>query len=397
MFTRLTTILSSLLILGVALQANAGAARGTASPGAGTAPVPGEFKAQSVTWVSLKTGWVLGSAPCGSRTCTYVVGTTDGTKTWQQLGRVNASIATLGQHDRGGLTEIRFATESTGWVIGSKLFRTDDGGASWSPQAIPGDGKQVLDLAANATDAFALVSRCGWVEFCHKPLTFWRQGVAGDGTWKQIHLDLPLAPEFAASHYGADVAVYGKTVYVLESRGQLERNGDRFYASTDGGAHFHPRPIPCRNGPTSGLYSITSVSPTSPKNVAVLCVGNPGMSKSEKFVYRSTNTGRTYTYAGQMDYHGYDSQLAAAPGGNLAVASSSDGSFIYLNSGGEKDWEMRVAYSDGGRGWNDIQYLNDKVAWVIYSPQMYFDGLGKLFVSRDGGHLWHLVSKVTKH
>src|SRR5207245_346090 len=103
--------------------------------------------------------------------------------------------------------------------------------------------------------------------------------------------------------------------------------------------------------------SLTQVVPTSPTDVAILCVGDPGAFKADKFVYRSTNTARTDSYAGATDRHGYDSQLAASPSGNLAVASSSDGSFIYTNNTGKTTWTMRVAYSDGGRGWNDIVYV----------------------------------------
>ena len=65
------------------------AAAATATPpgtGAGItaarAPVPRLFRANSITWISPRRGWVLGAAPCGAKTCTDVIATTDGGRHW---------------------------------------------------------------------------------------------------------------------------------------------------------------------------------------------------------------------------------------------------------------------------------------------------------------------------
>lgn len=367
-------------------------AANAAQPGA----VPRGFVAQSVAPVDSRHVRVLGYSPCGTRRCSRVVDTDDGGKTWSLVGTIPAPIASLGQTDRGGLAEIRFATPEAGWAFGNVLFRTRDGGRTWRRQPIPGNGAQVLDIATNDTTAFAYVSGCDWARLCKRPSSLWRSPVAG-GPWTRIRLDLPASPMFFGNHYGADIAVSGDGVYVVDTASEEEGKADRFYASTDGGDHFTPRSVPCDQSPHPGPHWLTGVATASATSIAVLCGGNAGFSKSEKSVFRSKNSGKTFTYAGTAPDFGLDTMITASPSGNLAMASSSNGSFIYTNDTGAREWIMRVAYGDGGRGWNDITFVTDRVGWVVYSPAAFFDGIGKLFVTRDGGHKWYLVSRVTPH
>jgi photosystem II stability/assembly factor-like uncharacterized protein len=360
--------------------ATASAAGGTQKPAMPLAAVPAGFKANSITWASPRQGWVLGTAPCGQLTCTEVIGTNDGAKAWRVLGSVNAPIAQIGDPSKPGITEIRFSTLKVGWAFRPGLFRTTDGGKSWTSMPVPGHGKQVLDLASNANEAYAVVSNCKWMTgLCtQQPLTLWRTTTLTGGTWTRIPLNLPIYVE-------ANVAVFGHTVYVVDPQPGAN---DKFYASTDG-TNFSARPVPCNNTPDIHLVQVV---PTSKTDVALLCVGNPGFSKADKFVFVSTNRGRTAIYAGTMSPYGYRSALAVSPSGNLAVASSSDGSFIYINDSHDTAWKTKVAYSDGGRGWNDIVYVTDREAWVVYSPVDYFSGIGKLFVTHDGGRTWYLAT-----
>ena len=339
--------------------------------------VPAGFKANSVTWLSAQRGWVLGAAACGKNTCTDVIGTTDAAKTWHLIGTVPAPIVRFG--GRPGITEIRFATPAVGWAFGTYLFRTSTGGKFWARVPIPGGGKQVLALAAGPTQTYAVVTGCAWgAGICPRPLSFWRIPTGGRGGWTRIPLRLP-------PNDGADVAVFGATVYVLDEQLQFGRP-DLFYASTDG-RHFTARPAPCNHAKDLALIQAV---PMSADRVAMLCDGNPGFSKAVKTVYVSADTGKTDTYAGQMGLFGIQAQLAASPSGNLAVASTSNGSFIYINDTHKQAWTMVEGIGDGGAGWNDITYVTNSQAWVVYRPAD-SSGTGQLWATHDAGLHWSIA------
>jgi hypothetical protein len=348
------------------------------SPGAAGTPVPAGFRANSVTFLTPQQGWVLGAAACGSKTCTYLAGTTDGGTTWSKTGQLSDPIANIGK-GISGITEVRFANTSTGWAFAPLLMRTSNGGKTWVKQAIPGGGKQVLSLASNASDTYAVISDCRWGHgLCPQPLSFWRIATKPGSTWTKIPVSLPVN-DFA------DVAVHGSTVYVMDE--QLEHGTpDKLYVSTDG-VHFAARPTPCSHAKDLALDQVVPMSATK---VALLCDGNPGFSKAVKTVYLSDNTGKSDTYAGQLGLFGIQAQLAASPSGNLAVASWSDGSFMYINDTHGKTWTMVIGSGDGGAGWNDITYVTNTKAWVVYGPADFTD-IGVLFTTSDAGHKWSPV------
>jgi hypothetical protein len=135
---------------------------------------------------------VLGTVPCRASACTAVIGT-GGATHWALLGRLSAPIARPGER---GVTEIRMATAKAGWVFGPGLLRTTDGGRSWRAEAIPGDGRQVLDLAATAKAAYAVVSPCVVDKPCHRNLSVWRTARPQRPAWHRVPISLP--PNFAA-------------------------------------------------------------------------------------------------------------------------------------------------------------------------------------------------------
>src|SRR5690348_9234193 len=112
----------------------AGAARATL-PGTGEgitaarAAVPRQFRANSITWISPRRGWVLGAARCGAKTCTDVIATSNGGATWKLRGTVPAQIPQVGEPG-SGVSQVRFGTAQAGWAFGPRLYRTGDGSAA---------------------------------------------------------------------------------------------------------------------------------------------------------------------------------------------------------------------------------------------------------------------------
>lgn len=362
--------------LGLTTTHSTQATQGAVSPDR----VPGGFKANSLSWLSTQRGFVLGTGRCSGSPCARVIGTTDAGSTWKVIGNVPTPVVKANRM-RHGVGEVRFGTRQIGWAFAPQLWMTTDGGATWTQQALPGGARQVLSLAAGPSATYAVMSPCGYMKgICGKPLSVWRSPNREPGTWLQVKIDMP--PNFAA-----DVAVYGTSVYVIDDQ-LLFGNPTKFYVSTDGRT-FSPITSPCDQ--TQDLALLQAV-PTSASDVAVLCDGNPGMSQAVKKVYLSTDNGTTFTSAGTMGYNGIQAQLAVSPSGNLAVASWSDGSFIYINDAGGTHWDMPVGLGDGGAGWNDITYVNNKTAWVVYSPVTGFPGNGVLYVTHDAGQSWAPVT-----
>lgn len=374
-------------------------ARVEAAPGSA---VPSGFRASSITWISATRGWVLGNAPCAgvasagsvlprSAQCTSVIATTNGGGTWSLRGSLKAPIVTIGQSGEQGVSEIRFATAEVGWVFGPDLYRTTNGGRSWTLLSIPGGLPQVSDLAANSTTVYALVSPCKWASSgpCDaRSYTFWRTKLTGSA-WTRI--PLALGPPKGMDDWDSDVALYGKTVYVLRAVATPEWTAiqDRLYVSTDG-IHFSARRDPCD---TAELVGLLQAVPTSGTDVTLLCEGFPSVGSSAKDVYRSKNTGKTDTFAGAPLGSGIGAELAASTAGYLAVSAFSGASFIYINDRLKTVWTQALEKEDGGLGWDDIVYVSAKEAWIVYAPAEDIDpgAPGQLFVTRDGGRAWSLV------
>ncbi len=354
-----------------------------ARPGGTAAGVPAGFIAESISWITPAQGWVLGTTSCGKAgNCptSDVIGTSNGGGTWRQIGKIAAPVPKAGNAS-SGITEIRFATAKVGWAFGPGLWRTADGGRTWKATRIPGRGRQVLSLAVSATAAYAIVSPCAFgTGLCSsKPLTTWRIGTSAR-SWTRMPVSL-------RTNVAANVAAYGGSVYLVNPAVSLPHTSQLF-VSTDGGARFASRRVPCTAQEENTLIQAVPYSATK---VGFLCDGNPGFGKAVKAVYLSSNNGKTDTYAGTLGLFGIEAQLAISPAGNLAVAAWSIGSFMYINDGHRTKWFMVIGSGDGGAGWNDVTYVSAKVAWVVYSPAELYPGIGKLYVTRDAGRHWSLA------
>jgi hypothetical protein len=376
--TRRVTAVAALSGVAILIPAIAQATTGTVA--ARAAGAPAKFKAASLSWRSPEQGFVLGAAPCAKKTCADVLGTTNGAKSWTTLGQVPYAVTAQNQDSATGVQELYFGSATVGWAFTPSLARTVNGGKTWTKLTIPGGGKQVLDLASGKAGVYLITSACKLFTTCKTPLTLWRSASL-TGKWSREPVTLPWSD-------GASVSTAAGTVYVVDGNQTKTSNGT-LYASTDG-RHFAARPSPCKLSQDLGLVQAV---PTSSTGLAVLCVGNPGFSKAVKTVYLSKNTGRTYTSAGTAGALGIPAEIAVSPAGSIAMASWSNGSFLYLNSTHKKTWKMVAGLGDGGDGFGDLQWVSSKVAWAVHGPITLFHGnLGTLYVTRDGGQKWSSYS-----
>ncbi|MBV9379884.1 MAG: hypothetical protein JO242_04350, partial [Streptosporangiaceae bacterium] len=101
-------------------------------------PVPPNFAPESVTFIGLGTGWVIGQAGtpghCATRYCTSIARTDDAGKSWSGVPAPLAGAP----NGPDGVSGIRFLNASDGWAFGPELWATHDGGTTWT--RIPTNG-----------------------------------------------------------------------------------------------------------------------------------------------------------------------------------------------------------------------------------------------------------------
>jgi hypothetical protein len=346
-----------------------------------SAPPPTSFGANSITWLSPRDGWILGTGPCAAGTCTEVMRTTDGAKSWKTVGTIPAPIPKAPNSGSSGVTEIRFATTQVGFAFTPDLYRTTDGGKTWTMMTIPGKGAQVTALAANSNGAYAVVSKCAFeTGLCGRQFAFWRSDSLTGTTWTLV-MHLPSA-------LSTDVATFGQSVYVIASTAIVIPGPDSFFASTDG-VHFSARPDPCD---TASAVALTQAVPTSATDVTLLCVGPARQLAATKYVYRSTDTGEHVTSVGSPGIGGNDGDLAVSTNGDMALASVSASSLMYINDTKTTTWTRTVDKTDGGLGFNDIVYRSIHQVWVVYAPEENFVSVGQVWESPDNGRHWVVAS-----
>jgi hypothetical protein len=371
--SRLFRLLSAAVavpILSVAFVTAAPAGtRPASAAGAAGATRPEDFAAQSITWISPTQGWMLGKATCGAGTCTEVVGTTNGARTWHVDGVLRAPLV---QYRHPGVSGLRFANAQIGWAFGPSLHATTDGGRTWTRERVPGGGRRILALAADPDQAIAVVAMCSArkpFSECRRGTTLWRSSPPGSA-WKKASIALP--PGFQAF-----AAVHGQTGYVVIPNERLRHGA--FVGTTDG-TTWSPRRNPCR---TDRDEQLVSVAPITDTRVAIQCVGDPGTGMSAKHAYRSNDAAASTRSAGIAPGLGIITQIAAAPNGTIAMASFSIGSWIYRNERGTA-WTKSADLGDGGEGWNDIDFTTNTTGFVIHGPEALF-GPGELWGTTNGG------------
>lgn len=300
---------------------------------AGTA-VPRGFVPRSATFVSARTGWVLGASPCpsGKGSCDVIARTRDGGATWRAIPSPRTSPDALAQ--------IRFADERNGFVSGRQLWATHDGGATWQP--VPG-----------AADASALAAADGRV-------------------WVVRGSDLLSAPATGGAfgveqrHVAAAIWLHGSTVAYTAA------SGSPLLLSTHGGTG-RPVRTPCSadGHPVLGFGS---------GHWLLVCELPAGLGHEEKHAYTSTDGGATWKPAGDPpqvtgtaafvtddgDLVVDNQEVAARRGGWQTVLSSqgglSEGGFESASLGyaiggfdGGPDQAMKITH-DAGRTWSVVAF-----------------------------------------
>ena len=332
-------------------------------------PVATGFSPDSVTFVSLKEGWALGT---NCSTCPLaIVHTTDSGRTWTSIPAppANPNLQTFLPD------KIRFATPDDGWVYGDVgLWSTHDGGAHWAQPAQPaGLGPGPFDLEASAGTVYA-------VNMNNNDMFDIETSPVGHDGWTLTGSSLPVG---AGPIPQIQMVLHGSSGWIVEND-RIVVAGERLQSG-----HWSEWTPPCTKAAGEALLSASAsaavhlVAYCPPSDYATSPPGSVGL-------YFSTDG----------DTFGAPVTLPAAltRSGPLASASPSQATLAAPASDGKGQLESTF---DGGRTWTVVTATASN-AWTDLGFTSSSQGVavqrrldsspGALYMTFDGGHSWRQVN-----
>jgi len=358
-------VIAAAPVLFVALGAGTALAR----PASGSPPPPKGFEADAVSFVTAKTGFVLGARGCSILPCdARAEKTVNGGKAWTKVSTPAVKLVpTFTSSPASAVSGVTFATSSDGWLFGPALWSTTDGGSRWHRITLPG---AVIAMAASPTVALAAVEPAeGGLLNAKLYLS-----QVGSGKWRLVK---GVSPDNA-------LTISGKSIWAGIA--------PQLWTSTDNGKHWTKLSFKCQKPDISA----SQVAAASPKDIAIACSnqGYPQPGFSQKEVFTSSNGGKTFRKQGQPPEPGQVYELVMPPGKPkiITMASASGASYLYQSFNGGKTWGS-TTYFDGGLNFRDLAYASGTTGYVVHyngGPVIaYTDGLLKTI---NSGKTWKKVA-----
>jgi hypothetical protein len=341
-------------------QSSAATANGTAGG------LPPDFSAGSVTFVSLKTGWVLGSAPCAAARCTQVWKTADGGRTWAQ---VPAPPLPVSPDSDPGAGRIRFANADDGWVWGSDLWATHDGGAHWAKQSI--GSVYALETSAGAVHGVVL-SYDGTSTFGVKT-----SPVHSDA-WRTSAIKIQAG---AGPVPRAQLVLHGTAGWMVIVNRTVVGG-----ARLENGRWVSWKP-PCDDAGTPLELAASMAS-----DLVAFCADGlwNDLPPGER-IYVSTDGGSSFRrLPASPPFRDASAVAAAAPqvwvaGGAESNAQGGAQAVLFRTGDGGRTW--KAVHREGGASWLDLGFTSPEQGVVISEGNV-----DRLLMTYDGGQTWSPVA-----
>jgi photosystem II stability/assembly factor-like uncharacterized protein len=360
---------------GVAIgPAPATSTRAPATPGPAGGPVPPGFRAESITFISTNTAWVLGYAPClvpqDWGECPAVLRSRDGGRTW-------AGVPVPG--DAAFVGDIRFANLRDGWiVIRAPLVAKDPGGVSGVLYSTH-DGGSTWHRVTSVPAAAQVEAAAGRVWVTAGPATGTVPGTpsatpSGAATAPAAGRADAVYSAATGSDSFTRVADWAGTGLVVQGHYAYAYGGDELLSMRDGG-QVGRRGLPC----ATGYQSSAVLAAAAEQSLAVVCAGPPAGMAQPKRAYTSGDGGATWTAGGTPDPGGYVSSLAET------------GSAVFLAG---QQMPVRVS-RDSGTSWAAVldPPSPDGFGYVGFTDDNHgvalaFGASPAIYLSSDAGRTW---------
>lgn len=393
LFPRVVGVLAVLLLAGCSSQPAVTPPTGTITPSQisspsatatpATTPSPAPSTAavltatvlhpESVTFISPNVGWVLGLTLCGGSSCLRLATTADAGTSWSWVA--GADLPAISPTSDW---ELRFANSEDGWISGSHLYSTHDGGRTWAQVALPGVGPNASVDALESADGrvYAEVAE-GTDANTGGPVALFGSVVSVD-SWYAV----PGVTTGGAG-FGGDISlaegVFWTMLHPAVVRAQGTQELSTLFSSTNG-VTWHTKTLPCPSETTASVGAATS------ERIFIVCAGGGAAGSEFKTAYVSDNAGASYQQVSDPPFGGDFESVAASPS-SVAVASSSGGTQIYSSFNGGLTWTTTYVVGDGGLGLSDLGFTTAMQGVVIHGRVQYSDTV-QLLMTRDGGHTW---------
>ena len=344
-------------------------------------PVPPGFVAVDSSWIDGATGWTLGTAPCALPPCAFLVGTTDGGRSWVGLPAPAAALpgfgppgATVDCSSQPCVSHVRFADARNGYAFGPSLFVTGDGGRSWTREG----SRPVAALETTGGRVVRVVAEtAGCPPGCAYRV---ERKEAGASNWTSL-----AAPALVGA--AAAVVLDGGRIYVAAFGNPAGGASDahaRIVRSVDDGASWEAVVDPCGEGP-EGEDDTASLAAASGGFVAALC--RPRSGRAAPFVVVSADAGATFgprRPLGLPDPDAFPLLLSAGSSRVLGVAYvAGRGRGVLVSRDGGTTWEptLTVPAVDGAQdGWF-LGFQDERTAQATFAD-------GSTWTTNDGGLTW---------
>jgi photosystem II stability/assembly factor-like uncharacterized protein len=324
----------------------------TTAPTTTTAPLG--FVAESVTFVSSQSGWVLGTDNCaqGPSCAPVLLHTENAGQSW--------TVVAAPADD--SIDQVRFADAEDGWLWGTPgdrdpdVWSTHDGGTHWSEQQFPAlqAGAAVFDVEASAGVVQAA--------FGTDPIQIQSSPVQRDD-WVPSPTTLPLG---AGPVPRVQFVLQGTTGWALEVDRTLV-GGARL--DNGGWVPWNPASLTC-SGPVN-------LAAPDPSHLVAVCDEGAYGTDQVVSVSFSDDAGSTF-HLSSTTLPTSTFGPVASPAAGVAVMAGSTGLMATFNSGAT--WTTVYA------GTTETEWIY--VGFTTPSQGVAIDGNGTLLMTFDGGRTW---------
>lgn len=340
----------------------------TSTAPAGALPPPG-FSPVSVTFVSARTGWALGTSKCANDACpAFLVRTGDGGATWTSITPPPVPVVKL---ETPGVRQVRFANLDDGWAFGPDLWATHDGGRRWShlDLGLPASA-EVFDLAAANGVAHVVAFADGQLRILTSPV--------GQDRWQPSPTTIPIG---AGPVPSATLVLQGQTGWLIEN--------DR---TVVGGARLDHGGWVAWSPPCADSGGPADLGASSPTDVAVIChEGQWNDKPMADRVFLSTDAGSTFRATATLPPQ--PAGVVATPARGTVVVG------VAAQSG--PAWEL-ARTTDAGVSWS-VVHRESRTAgqWLFIGFTTPTTGVAiktggggssSLLRTTDGGRSWSVVA-----